>query len=470
MSCNTLIDNRIDLKTTLPTNVGSFWLTAGDDQAVNFVRAFTRLNTQSLAWSFTDYIENLLTPGKPHINSLPYTILLSGVEINTINFDVTNYSSVSHNGFSEYGEIPLRKLNYNNFGAYGLDPYTQRIWQDITGEYWLFNVAPDTGNMGNPFPQEYETNNDIQLVPQPEYSIPAEGKVPTLILSRKGYLVFGLDFRYEEGMLIFSSPIEELFFENIFVVAGYETRKTLLGFPFSVDSEVGNVDKISKFLRQNNSNKNLEDALSQVTGFSYTPEANVVFSTPIPYGTVLTGIDGNLFTVTQSVNFSGETFEGNFVGSPVTVLSGDQPGVIDILSTRTTFSINTFLGPLFLTDRDYLCTVRSNYVEITINESDANTYSNTLRQSYEQTQRYDINGNPVETFSSFLINKYAPDSIVGDAFYANILREYFNFYGKNILLVLFAQSLDSDQKNSVIDFLQTHTLTNGIIIYETLWQ
>lgn len=472
MSCNILQDNRVDFKTQLPADIGDFWLARGSDSAKEIVRLFTRLSLQNNALSYIDYVENLLSITTSHINTLPSKLKVSDLEVSVKNFTPENFSTTAHNGFPIDSLIPLRKQDANQEGVFSLDPETMSIWQDSSGEYWLWQIDKDPENAISPYPTGYVRVNAVYMLNQAEYSVELTGTVPTMILSKKGYLLYGLDFRVETGFLIFTEPVIELFDTYIHIVSGYEKRKTLFGFPFSIDPETPGVEHITKFLRYNSSAKNLEKALSQVTGYTSVPNLSVVIKKRIPDGNILIGVNGEVITTTQDTQFSENYNMDEFPGNPITVLSGDDPGLLELITTKSKFSLYSTVGNIVLEDKEYHCKINSgNFVEINIGDSTTSTYTNSLRQVIEQIPRLDDNGDPLPTLSEYLIGKYGTeDPGVGDEFYVPLLREYISLFGKTILFVLFSGDLTHEQRQAAIDFLETHTPANAIILTDTIWE
>lgn len=461
MSCNEIIDSRITSKTNMPAYIGDFWLSQGSEEAKKIVRLFSRTHHGSSAWDYTDYLQNLLTPGKCLINTLPFNIDFKESDLGYINFNPSNYRTNLLDNVDGTDEVAMRHANSYLSGIYGTDSETGMIWQHPDGRFLIWNI--------NLHPDEEDSENLLFAADQPQFTIPYADKVPTVILSKRGYLIYGLDFTAEEGLLRFTAPLFELFDSHIPATAGYEKRKTLLSFPFSVDPEVGAVDQIAKFLRQNNSVENLRLALNQVTGYTYTPDLHVVRTVGIPEGTVLLGINGETFVVSQDTTQTGTLEAGTFPGNPVTVLQGSSAGTAALIGPKTKFKVRTQAGILELTDTELMCTVNPGLVTIHFPDTSIADYINSARMVYEALNRYDELGNLIQTFSEYLKDKYAPSAALGDTFEVNILREYLTFYGDNIIVVLFNEALTEQQIQAGIDFLQTHTPTNAIIMYDTLW-
>lgn len=472
MSCNILQDKRVDFKTQLPADIGDFWLQRGTDSSKEIVRLFTRLSLQNNALSYIDYVENLLSVTTAHINTLPSKLKVSDLEVSVKNFTPENFSTTAHNGFPIESLVPLRKTDANREGVYALDPETMRIWQDSSGEYWIWHIEKDPENYLSPYPTGYVITNTVYFKKQTEYSVELIGSVPTMILSKKGYLLYGLDFRVETGYLLFTEPLEQLFDNYIHIVSGYEKRKTLFGFPFSVDPETPGVEHITKFLRYNSSSKNLEKALSQVVGYSSVPNISIIMKQMIPDGNILIGSNGELITVSQDAKFLDTYSLDEFPGKPVTVISGDDPNLIELITTKSKFILPSTVGNIILEDRDYLCRITvGDFVEINLGDFNTSEYSSSLRKELEQIIRLDDNGDPLPTLSEYLIGKYGTeDPGVGDEFYVNILREYIALFGKTILFILFSEDLTHEQRQAAIDFLETHTPANAIILTDTIWE
>jgi len=472
MSCNELVDNRISFKTDLPSNMGDFWLGRGTDRAKEYVRLFTRLSTQNNALTYLDYVENLISVTTAHINSLPTKIKWKDFELTVRNFTPDNFSTTSHNGFPIESIIPLRKQDANREGVYLLDPELMRIWQDPNGQYWLWQIQKDPENIISPYPGDFNMSQTIFMSKQPEYVIEWGDVAPSMILSKKGYLLYGLDFRVETGFIIFTEPLEELFDEFIHIVSGYEKRKTLLGFPFSIDPETPGVEHITKFLRYNSSAKNLERALSQVVGHTSVPDIKVGIQKLIPMGNIIIGVNGELITTIQENQALSNYANGEFPGKPITVITGDEEGAIEFISTKSSIKLPSIFGNIHLEDKDYGCVVEAGgFVAINVGNVSDSIYLNTLRKEQEAIPRYAENGDPLPTLSQYLITTYNEDvSTVGSEFSANILRVYLELFGYKVLLVLLAPHLNSEQTQAAIDFLQTHTPVNAIILTDTIWE
>jgi hypothetical protein len=454
----------------MPSYIGDFWLSKGSEKAKNIVRLFTRFQNGSAAWDYCDYLENKLKAGKPVVNSISYNIDIDERNITRQNFSPANYRSRSVIDTDNTEEVPLRHINTKLMGLYGLDPGTNLIWQHKNGKFLLWSLSQHPDGEGDFFGKDIIIEETAFITEQPQFIIPIEGKIPTIILSKRGYLIYGLDFTVEYNNLKFTAPLHELFDSHIYVVSGYEKRSTLLGFPFSVDPETIGVDKISKYLRQNNSVMNLREALCQVVGFTSVPEINIVYSQSIPEATVIADENGGVSVIAQEVQVIGNQAAGSFPGNPVTVLQGSSPEVAPLIGPKTQFKLKTPAGILELSDIELRCTVGEDIVEIGFPGKEVSDYANSARKVFESVPRYDDYGNPISRFSDYLREKYVPGSIVGETFYVNILREYLSFYGDNILLVLFSEKLNFTQIQTALDFLETHTPVNAIIMYDTLWE
>lgn len=482
MSCNTLYDKRLEFKTNLPKTVGDFWLSQGTETAKNIVRVFTRLSLQNNALKYIDYAESLMSVTTAHINALPTYFRINELNKEFRNFTESNYSTTAHNGFPITSEIPLRKQDQKREGVYLLDPETRRIWQDASGQYWIWAMDKDPEDIINPYSSELIVMDTVYMLKQPEYAVEISGIIPTMILSKKGYLLYGLDFRVESSYIIFSEPLADLFDEYIHIQAGYEKRKTLFGFPFSIDPETPGVEHISKFLRNNSSAKNLEKALSQVVGYTSVPKFSVVIKKEIPDGTVLIDETGNLITTIQDYQVLEQYEKDDFPGKPITVLSGEDPGIIDFINTNSVFTLTSPVGIFTLRDSDYICTINIepkyplseeniNFVEVNLGDINNSLYFNSLRRNIERIDRYDQNNVILPTFSQYLIDKYGPEEYEsGDTFYAPILKEFIHLFGQSILFIAFSPNLNLEQRQAAIDFLQTHTPVNAIILTDTIWE
>lgn len=485
MSCNILTDNRIDLKTNLPRNIGDFWLDRGTDKAQDLVRLFTRLSLQNNALKYIDYVEKLMSIESSHINGLPFAVKLSDLTIFPRNFNPTSYSSTARNGYPIDSEIPLRKQDYSlpgKEGIYLLDPETRKIWQSPEGPYFLWAMDRDLED-----PNINIVFDTVLMFNQPEYAVELTGKVPTIILSKKGYLIYGLDFRVEDGYLIFVEPLINLFDVYIHIQACYEKRTTLFGFPFSVDPETPGVEYISKFLRNNSSAKNLEKALSQVVGYSSVKDTNVVVGQTIPEGTVFVSEKGEVSTVTQDFILSSNYSKDTFPGDPVKVIEGTAPEFLGSMQKSVTFL--TPAGDFVINNQEVNCVIEESdpenwpipFVAIysstspyldTQNITPSEQYINTLRKR-EELRIFEESGevDPLlaNTFSNYLINKYTPgNSSIGIKFLVPILQEYISTLGQNALLIQFSSALNLEQIQAGMDFLKTHTPANAIILVETV--
>jgi hypothetical protein len=460
MSCNILKDNRINIKTSLPYRVGNFWLEYGSDEAKSIVRTITRLNTQSNLWKSTDYLQNLLGNSSPLINGLDFYININWKKVENKNFDKNNYINTTGNGFTKEQTIPLRKVDFNRAGVYGLESGTFAPWTDIYGIKWLFPVEFNPENI-HPFGVESEIYEGPAIILQPKQSIVIEDKYPTVILSKNAYQVYGLDFDIENGNLNFYDSMEENFEERIHVVACYVLKESVMAFAFSVDKNVINTNHISSFLRVSNSMKYLENALCQVAGYTsvekdfYTKKSEV-----IPGGTFIVTDDRETIILSQYEEVDGFHQEGTFIGNPIKLITGN--------AALTYVKLNGFPLPAYpkninLKNEAYLCEKLDNFVRIDYEDAELNEYLNSSRESYELIPRFDIKGNVAKTFSEYLIEEY-PD-LEEYPVMIDIVREFFNLYGDNIIVLKMSDKLDQKQKTSVLDFLETHSLTNAIIIY-----
>jgi hypothetical protein len=470
MSCNTLIDNRLQLKTNIPAYIGDFWLSKGSEKAKNIVRLFTRFQHGSAAWDYCDYVESKLTSGKPVVNSIPYNLDIDYSKITYSNLNPSNYISRSLDTDENTEEVPLRQINTNLMGVYGLDPGSNRVWQHHNGKFLLWGFSQHPDGEGDFFGDYLQVGQTGFVTGQPQFIIPIEGKIPTIILSKRGYLIYGLDFTVEFNNLKFTAPLHELFDTHVYVVSGYEKRSTLLGFPFSVDPETIGVDKISKYLRQNNSILNLREALCQVVGYTSVNDINIVYSQSIPEATVIADESGGVSVLSQEVQVVGPQVAGSFPGNPITLLQGSSSEVAPLIGPKTKFKLKTPVGVLELMDIEIRCTVGEDIVEIGFPGREVSDYANSARKTFESIPRYDDYGNPITRFSDYLKDKYVPGADVGETFYVNILREYLSFYGDNILIVLFSEKLNFTQIQTALDFLETHTPLNAIIMHDTLWE
>jgi hypothetical protein len=285
-------------------------------------------------------------------------------------------------------------------------------------------------------------------------------------------LLYGLDFRVETGFIIFTEPLEELFDEFVHIVSGYEKRKTLLGFPFSIDPETPGVEHITKFLRYNSSAKNLERALSQVVGYTSVPDIKVGIQKLIPMGNIIIGVNGELITTIQENQALSNYSDGEFPGKPITVITGDEEGAIEFIATQSSIKLPSLFGNIQLEDKEYGCIIDADgFVSINVGNTSDSIYLNTLRKEQEAIPRLDENEVLLPTFSEYLIDEYnAGVTTLGSEFLVNILRVYLEMFGYKVLLVLLAPHLNSEQRQAAIDFLQTHTPVNAIILTDTIWE
>jgi len=460
MSCNTLTDERLEFKTSLPYKVGSFWLTQASEKATEFVRVLTRLNTQSNLWKSTDYLQNLMGNSSPLINGLDYYIKIDWNNVTNLNFDNNNYLNTSGNGFTKEQGVPLRKIDLSRAGVYGLEADTYAPWTDVFGIKWLF---PITFNPENQYP--FGPNYSLELGPafilQPVQTIKIEQKYPTVILGSRGYQVYGLDFDIDGEAINFYSPMEENFEERIHVVSSYQPKESLLAFPFSVDKNVRNTNYIGDFLRVSNSVACLRKALCQVVGYTPTKkDINVSKSMIIPGGTCVTTLDQEFILFSQYEEMEGYYPEGTFIGDPVRLLTGSE-ALTYIINNGLT--LPCYPRNINLKSGLYLCTKNDNFVSIDFEEDDLNNYLNTAREVYESIPRLDIDGLPAVTFSAYLSDKFP--SLNSSPTYIDIVAEFFGFYEQNIIVLELSDKLDQQQKDAALDFLETHSLTNAIIIY-----
>jgi hypothetical protein len=460
MYCNILKDNRINFKTALPYRVGSFWLDKGSEEAKLFVRAITRLNTQSNLWKATDYLQNLLGNSSPLINGLDFSIKIDWKKVETANFDKNNYLNTTGNGFKKESTIPLRKVDLSQAGVYGLQSETFAAWTDIYGIKWLFPIEFNPESI-NPFGQGFEIYEGPAIILQPKQVIKIEDKYPTVILTKNSYQIYGLDFDIENGNLNFYESMETNFEERIQVVSCYTTKESLMAFAFSVDKNVINTDHIAAFLRVANSINNLEKALCQVAGYtSIEKDIYIKKSEIIPGGTFIVTHENEAITLSQYEQAEGFYSEGTFIGSPVKLITGAE--------AFSYVKINGLPLPAYpksinLKEEAYFCQKIDDFVHIDYGQDGLTEYLNSTREFYESVTRLDIDGNLAKTFSEYLISKYP--SLEVNPVMIDIVREFFNLYEENIIVIKISNKLNQQQKNAVIDFLQTHSLTNAIIIY-----
>jgi hypothetical protein len=462
MSCNTLTDDRLELKTSAPYRVGSFWLEHASENAKEFVRAITRLNTQSNLWKATDYLQNLAGNSSPLINGLDYSIKIDWKSIQSLNFDRNNYLNTSGNGFTKEQNIPLRKIDLSRAGVYGLESDTFAPWTDIYGIKWLFPVSFNPESV-NPFTPEAELVTGPAYVLQPKQVMSIQEKYPTVILSKNSYHVYGLDFEIDNDSISFYTPMEEIFEERIHVVSSYQAKESLLAFPFSIDKNVRNTNHIGDFLRVSNSLLYLQKALCQLVGYTDTAKDILVKnSVTIPGGTFTVTSELESFIFGQYEEMEGFYPEGTFVGNPLRLLTGDE-ALAYVQNNGLT--LPCYPKNLNIQNGFYLCTNYDGFVYIDFENDDLNNYLNPARENYESNVRYDINGDIAQTFSSYLIDKFPGLNTFPSEVRIDIITEFFNFYSQNIVVLQMSDKLDQQQKDAVLAFLETHSLTNAIIIY-----